>query len=106
MSGGSLDYVYCKVNDAASTVRDYAVRRKDRALLEAFADHLDKVSNCLHSIEWDFSGDTNLNEQEYLELRSLLNKQAELVSAIRIAKEAEKILLEVIQIADKNARPF
>ena len=40
MSGGSLDYAYEKVNDAADAVR----RRAETSLHRAFAKHLDRVS--------------------------------------------------------------
>lgn len=54
MSGGSLDYVCFKVDDAADTIS----RRADGPLHKAFAAHLVKVAKALHDIELNFSGDT------------------------------------------------
>ena len=54
MSGGSLDYVYSRVQDAASSVRGQA----KTALHLAFADHLDKVAGALHDLEWVWSFDS------------------------------------------------
>lgn len=54
MSGGSLDYVYSHVEDAASKIRDF-----NRSTLHlAFAAHLDKVAAALRAVEWELSGDT------------------------------------------------
>lgn len=53
MSGGSLEYVCYKVDDAVSTMRDHrGFYRKDEVL-----QHLDNVSKALHDIEWLLSCD-------------------------------------------------
>lgn len=56
MSGGSLDYVYGKLEDAIPTIASYG---RDHKLphVEAFAKHLDLVKEALHDIEWTMSGD-------------------------------------------------
>lgn len=53
MSGGSLDYVYMRLNEAAGEIRARSQKRRHLA----FADHLDLVAEALHDIEWSFSGD-------------------------------------------------
>lgn len=54
MSGGSLDYVYARVREAADSIR----RRTDSTTLhKAFAEHLDCVADALHDLEWEQSGD-------------------------------------------------
>jgi hypothetical protein len=59
MSGGSLDYVYCKVEDAASRVRSMA----ETPLQRAFAEHLYKVSKALHDLEWVLSCDYSQGQE-------------------------------------------
>jgi hypothetical protein len=53
MSGGSLDYIYYRVEDVAETIKD----RAETPLQKAFAEHLLKVAKALHDVEWVFSGD-------------------------------------------------
>jgi hypothetical protein len=59
MSGGSFDYVYAQVDDAASMLRTTAKCPEHLA----FASHLEKVAKALHDIEWAFSGDTSLGDE-------------------------------------------
>lgn len=75
MSGGSMDYLYSKVEEAASQMRG------GNPLREAFKAHLEKVAKALHDIEWVDScdyGDGDENEairavfQHAKRLRALL----------------------------------
>lgn len=50
MSGGSMDYLYCKVEEASFV--------KNTAHRVAFQRHLMKVAKALHDIEWVDSGDS------------------------------------------------
>lgn len=51
MSGGSLDYVYRRVDDAADSISATTPQRK------AFVELLRRVAVALHDIEWVDSGD-------------------------------------------------
>ena len=52
MSGGSMGYLYLKIEEIAFDLgRSSDLRRR------AFATHLDKVAKALHDIEWVDSGD-------------------------------------------------
>lgn len=53
MSGGSLDYVYSRVHEAAGEIRARSQKRRHLA----FADHLDLVARALHDVEWVLSCD-------------------------------------------------
>ena len=53
MSGGSLNYVYQRVEEAADEVRDNATTELHRQ----FADHLRLVAKALHDFEWVLSAD-------------------------------------------------
>lgn len=48
MSGGSYEYLYCKIDDAANTI----AKRRDTPLRRAFAAHLRLVSDAMREIEW------------------------------------------------------
>lgn len=54
MSGGSMDYVYIRVREAADNIRE---REDSTTLHKAFAGHLDLVAEALHDLEWEQSGD-------------------------------------------------
>ena len=54
MSGGSLDYVYRKVEEAADKIRE---NPEATTLHKAFAAHLDLVAEALRSLEREQSGD-------------------------------------------------
>ena len=60
MSGGSLDYVYSRVEMAADEIRSNC----PGSLHQAFADHLAKVSKALHDIEWVLSDDYGAGDDE------------------------------------------
>lgn len=53
MSGGSLDYVCYRVDDAVDTID----KRATTVLQKAFAKHLKDVAKALHDLELVFSGD-------------------------------------------------
>lgn len=60
MSGGSMDYLYLKVLNAAETVtnEDEDGFVKNTELRKAFAEHLFDVALALKQIEWVDSGDS------------------------------------------------
>jgi hypothetical protein len=53
MSGGSLDYLYMKIEEAIATIRV----RSQRMTHRAFAGHLALVARALQDVEWVLSGD-------------------------------------------------
>ena len=94
MSGGSLDYVYGRVNDAAQSIKS----RSKKPLHIAFAKHLEKVASALHDLEWVFSGDYSEPAEEKA-IRAVLHPTAEIESA----KEEAEIALHNLDQAIKNA---
>lgn len=76
MSGGSLDYVYDKVEDAAGNVRGRGTRSEHFA----FADHLEKVAKALHDFEWMLSSDTSPGS-EIPAIMEVITKQSLLIAA-------------------------
>jgi hypothetical protein len=67
MSGGSLEYVYAKLENAIDEIQERA-----RTDLEfAFVSHLGKVSKALHDLEWFYSGDYS-EEQALASIKQVL----------------------------------
>ena len=94
MSGGSLDYVCYKVDDAIDTIE----KRATTVLQKAFAAHLKDVSKALHDLEWVYSGDYS-EGQEVESLRKVINKEMELKAATEQAEFALKQLKDVLGIS-------
>ena len=82
MSGGSMDYLYCKVQDAS--FREHTPERKALRL------HLNKLAKALQAVEWDDSGDGADNEAELI--REAIGDRDILEASIQAAKEAHKDL--------------
>lgn len=83
MSGGSLNYVSYRVEEAAQEV----MRQCDSALHRAFANHLMKVAKALHEVEWVMSGDT-LEGSDIEAIEAVITKQHVLTQAIADAEAA------------------
>jgi len=95
MSGGSLDYVCYKIDDAADSIE----ARATTPLQKAFAAHLRDISTALHDLEWVFSGDYSEGD-EVAALRKVVNKEMELNSATEQAEFALKQLQSVLAALD------
>lgn len=83
MSGGSLDYVYGRVE----SIR-FDAHTPERA---AFAAHLKRVAKALHDIEWVDSGDYGPGDESEA-IRACVGDSAVLDAAIERAHEAAKAL--------------
>ena len=83
MSGGSLDYCYGRVQDAAHTI----LSRAESPTHRAFAAHLLKVSEALRAMEWMLSCDTSPGS-EMAAIRAVLSEGAELEAATEQARKA------------------
>ena len=94
MSGGSLDYVCYRLDDAIDTIE----KRATTALQKAFAKHLKDVAKALHDLEWVYSGDYS-EGQEVESLRKVINKEMELKAATEQAEFALKQLKDVLGIS-------
>ena len=93
MSGGSLDYVCYKLDDAIEVIE----RRATTVLQKAFAAHLKDVSKALHDLEWVFSGDYG-DGDDVEALRKVVNKEMELEAATNDARIALKQLQDVLAL--------
>lgn len=91
MSGGSMDYFYCKLNDVRFDT--------STTLRKAFSTHLKLVSKALHDIEWVDSGDYAPGDEEKA-IRECLTKGATLKEAVSMAKDALIALQEEIKRAE------
>lgn len=59
MSGGAYDYLYCRVEDMA----DRIVEAGDTPERRRFAEHLRRVANAMHAIEWVDSCDLGRGDE-------------------------------------------
>jgi hypothetical protein len=84
MSGGSMNYLYSKLEYDANFKQDTPERR-------AFAKHLKLVAKALHDIEWVDSGDYGPGD-DIEAIRACLRTGATLEAAIEAAHEAHKTL--------------
>lgn len=83
MSGGSLNYVYSQVEDAAREI----ARRAETPLHRAFAAHVMKVATALHDLEWLFSCDYS-DGMEVPALKAVITPEAVLETATARAQAA------------------
>ena len=83
MSGGSMDYLYTKIQ--------YVRFPEDTPERRAFAKHLQLVAKALHDIEWVDSGDC-VPGDENKSIRECLSKTAILEETIQMAKEVQAAL--------------
>lgn len=90
MSGGSMDYLYSRVQCA-----DF---REDTPLRRAFRAHLNLVAKALHDIEWVDSGDYGPGDEEAA-IRACLPPGAELAAATQAARDALRDLEDAIKRA-------
>ena len=93
MSGGSLDYVFYKLDDAVDSIE----KRATTPLHKAFAVHLKDVSKALHDLEWVFSCDYS-DGDEVEAIRKVVNKEMELEAATNNARIALKQLQDVLAL--------
>ena len=84
MSGGSMNYLYSKLEYDATFRTDTPERR-------AFAAHLVKVAKALHDIEWVDSSDNSPGDENEA-IRACLGDAPVLEAAIEQAHEAAKVL--------------
>ena len=97
MSGGSMNYLYSKI--------EYdAIFRIDTPERKAFAKHLQLVAKALHDIEWVDSSDYS-NGKENEAIRACIGDGAVLVAAIEQAHEAAEILRKELERACAGKTP-
>lgn len=87
MSGGSLDYIYSKLEYATDQI---CIKSRDYRH-EAFVNHLRKVSKALKDLEWVLSGDMSPGD-EFGSIEAVLQPGDELRAAIDQAERASKDL--------------
>jgi hypothetical protein len=92
MSGGSMNYIYSKLEYEANFRQDTPERR-------AFAKHVELVIKALHDIEWVDSGDYRLGD-ENAAIRACLGDAVMLGAVLEMAKEAVATLQAEIDRAE------
>jgi hypothetical protein len=94
MSGGSLDYVYRRVDDAIEAIEARATTAQQRA----FAAHLRLVSKALHDLEWVWSADKSPGDEEAA-IAAVVTPAAVLAEAVAQARKAQQELTEALVLA-------
>lgn len=94
MSGGSLDYVYTRVLEAAGAIR----HRCDSATHLAFADHLELVAIALKDVEWVLSCDKAKGD-DIPSILKVIDKAEVLAGAVDRAESAMKELQAALTVA-------
>lgn len=94
MSGGSYDYLYGRVQDAARILS----RKTQPDYRRAFGSLLMKVSEALHAVEWVDSGDYGEHDDkekimECISSQDVLNVSVE--HAETVIKELEELIKEI-----------
>jgi hypothetical protein len=89
MSGGSMDYLYAKVEEARF--------RDDTPLRAAFAAHLKWVARALRAIEWNDSCDGDDGEDEAI--LACISRSDVLDAAVERAERVLSDLTETIAFA-------
>ncbi len=97
MSGGALDYLYSRVEDAASTIMS---RSKTKEQL-AFARHLMFVAEALHDVEWVLSYDMSAGD-DTAAIMKVINPTMILQSEIERAEAAAASLQDAIRLVRKS----
>jgi hypothetical protein len=91
MSGGSMNYLFSKLEYEATFIQDTPERR-------AFAKHLKLVAKALHDIEWVDSGDSSPGKETDAILACLCEGEI-LETVIEEAHEARKALTAALERA-------
>jgi hypothetical protein len=102
MSGGSLNYLYTTVEEAAMTIRQRS--RQDPWFL-AFADHLNLVAKALHDVEWALSFDYS-TAQAYPAIQACVPSHADIRFLLAHAEETLHTLRVHLDQAYRHAQQF
>lgn len=101
MSGGSLNYAYNVIDNAADSILGrlhYIGDNKRRAKYKAFAVYLGKVSKALHDVEWVLSSDYSEDGADKA-MGEFLPKEFLFKELISAAIEARNNLDEILRDA-------
>lgn len=90
MSGGSLDYLYQKVEDVSIKLQN----KENTPLQRAFGLHLIKVAKALHDVEWVMSGDYSDGDDEKA-IKEVLNDDSNREVFAVLQTDALKLIAEL-----------
>lgn len=94
MSGGSMDFLYSKVESASFS--------ESTPLRRAFRTHLALVAMALHDIEWVDCGDFGRGQEEAA-IRACLSKGAVLALLVEDAERVKKELSVELALVQERA---
>ena len=86
MSGGSWDYLYFKIEEAADQLKHEKCEYR-----RAFADLMKKVSVAMHDIEWVDSCDKGEGD-EIEAIKTALGDEAEKMATQKLIEDADSVI--------------
>lgn len=96
MSGGSMDYLYARLQDARF--------HTDSPERKAFRKHIFLVAKALKSIEWNDSGDGD--DDEVQNIMACISKTDVLEAVLEDARRVQRELNKVLQdLNEKKGKP-
>ena len=104
MSGGSLDYCYYKVEDAARRIAGEVASiecPKRKAKWAAFAKHVWLIATALHDVEWVISSDYGEDGADEA-IDAVISNKMLIQEATAQAREIHKLLGELLGVASEN----
>ena len=99
MSGGSLDYAYQKVNELAVLLK----QKHFTPLQRAFGEHLTKVSQALHDIEFVLSGDYKDGADEKA-IKEVLGPESNNKALEILMHDVKQVIAEVEKLIEKPGK--
>ena len=100
MSGGSLDYIYFKVEEAGLQIKRQC---RDNPTLKAFGDHMIKMAAALKAVEWYISEDSSLEKAEEA-IKQVMGEEQLRQKTIEVLIDEAKGIMEQLRILiEKNS---
>lgn len=104
MSGGSMEYLYSKVEEAVERLNQggvyYGPYSDIDPLRRAFADHLLLVAKALHDIEWVDDADYEPGD-ERASIEAVLGANAKALELRKVIEDAEAVTAKLQSLIDK-----
>jgi hypothetical protein len=96
MSGGSWNYMYRTLEEVADRLMS-----DKKPLRRAFGEHVAKVANALHDVEWVDSGDSAEND-ELPSIKAVLGENAKALEIEIVKDDARKIIEQLERLLNED----
>lgn len=96
MSGGSLDYIYYKIEESGVEI----INRAESPIQKVFGKHLILVAQATKALEWYYSGDSGIKEAEE-SIREVLGKESTIKELEIVREEAKNYISTLKEILER-----